>query len=479
MQGLGRSLRVSASTRISRSSIPCTSGGSAVTRHKRRKVSVLAQKTATTEPAAWTRPKQDPLAFPTEPSPSSKTQQRLRPDPFRLVSPELNVLRSNLLGLLGSAHPGLAEIAEYYFLHPSKQLRSLLVLLFARATNGLGRDWQLRHWEAGTEAHGGRAEELDRPLRSSETLSDCNPNMPDHTASFAKPFELRRPSAVKATSIPPFPHPPPLPTLITPPMLLPTQMRLAQIVEMIHVALLLHQNISDASKSPSSDSQNPFGNKLSILGGDFLLGRASTVLSHLGGGEVVELIASVISNLVEGEFLGMDKVQTPGLGVMEGPRTREEAWDLYLRKTYLKSASLMAKGARASVVLGGCGENEVWKEVAYAYGRSLGIAYQLIEDTLDYDACSPGLQPGLATAPVLYALEEHPELKHLIARNLTGTGDIEAAIQCVQQSSGVERTRLLAHAYAEKARETLQRLPDSDTKLALEGLTETVITRTW
>ncbi|TFK26719.1 trans-hexaprenyltranstransferase [Coprinopsis marcescibilis] len=477
MRGLTRSLLGSA-TCISRS-ISCP-GGAAVTRHnynKRRRVSVLAQKPATTTEPAWA-PKSESIPFQNEP-PLQPLQQRTRPDPYRIVSPELAVLRSNLLKLLGSAHPGLADVAEYYFLHPSKQLRSLLVLLFARATNGMGRHWEQRHWEAGTEAHGGRGEELDRPLVSSETLNEWNPNMPDHTASFAQPFELCRPSTSPATPIPPFPHRHPSSTLITPPLLLPTQMRLAQIVEMIHVAFLLHENVCVGSTNEGTASQNPFGNKLSILGGDFLLGRASTVLSRLGGGEVVELIGSVISNLVEGEYLRMETVKTPTLGVLKGPASREEAWDLYLRKTYLKSASLMAKGARASVVLGGCGESEIWKEVAYAYGRNLGIAYQLIEDTLDYGACSSGLKPGLATAPAIYASEEHAELKPLIRRNFSKTGDIELAVQYVQQSSGVERSRLLAHAYAEKARETLQFLPDSDTKLALEGLTEIVINRTW
>ena len=226
------------------------------------------------------------------------------------------------------------------------------------------------------EGHGGRGEELDRPLRSSETLGDCNPNMPDHTESFATPFELRRPSKPYTTPIPPFlTEHPPIPTLLSPPLLLPSQMRLAQIVEMIHVASLLHDNISARSESSSSD--NPFGNKLAILGGDFLLGRASTVLSHLGGGEVVELISSVISNLVEGEFLRMEEVRTPSLGLMEGPKTAEEGWKRYMSKTYFKTASLMAKGASASVVLGGAGEGELLKEVAYAYGRNLGIAHQV------------------------------------------------------------------------------------------------------
>lgn len=154
-------------------------------------------------------------------------------------------------------------------------------------------------------------------------------------------------------------------------------MRLAQIVEMIHVASLLHDDVIDKSPLRRGAASAPaaFGNKLSVLGGDFLLGRASAALSRLGDNEVVELIASVIANLVEGEILQMRELQTPELGLSGAPRVEKEM-TTYLKKCYLKTASLMAKGARAAVVLGGCREGEVWKEVAYAYGRNLGIAFQ-------------------------------------------------------------------------------------------------------
>ena len=83
---------------------------------------------------------------------------------------------------------------------------------------------------------------------------------------------------------------------------LPQQVRLAEIVEMIHVASLLHDDVIDNSsmRRGSASAPEAFGNKLSVLAGDFLLGRASAALSRLGSSEVVELIASVIANLVEG-----------------------------------------------------------------------------------------------------------------------------------------------------------------------------------
>ncbi|TFY58250.1 hypothetical protein EVG20_g8224, partial [Dentipellis fragilis] len=216
-------------------------------------------------------------------------------------------------------------------------------------------------------------------------------------------------------------------------------------------------------------------------------GRASAALSRLGENEVVELIASVITNLVEGEILQLNKVgQAQSAGLVESSVGRD-SWNIYLRKTYLKTASLMAKGARAAVVLGGSRQGEIWKEVAYAYGRNIGIAFQLVDDILDYEAGEatlgkPGgadLRLGLATGPALYAWDEHPEMGPLIARKFEQEGDVELARDLVRRSSGVERTRDLARAHADKARETLQLLPDSDAKSALEVLTEHVVKRTW
>ncbi|KAF7337610.1 hypothetical protein MSAN_02234300 [Mycena sanguinolenta] len=520
-----------------------TDGAKALSRPRnnlrRRHYSPQAQKQVQPTPAT--------PATATSTTNAAMTGSSTRRDPAALVAPELDALRQSMLGLLGSAHPGLDEIAKYYFLHPSKQMRPMLVLLFARATNGLGAAWRERRWAAEcANASPEGAEELDRPLTRADVLNDWNPAMPSTTASFSTVFSLVPPT------LPP-PHPP-LPALFhppspagpelirAPPWVLPTQRRLAQIVEMIHVASLLHDDVIDASDLRRGVPSAPaaFGNKLSVLGGDFLLGRASTALARLGDSEVVELIASVIANLVEGEILQMRDMKTvQGVTTQEwvgeaGAAVRgggKEAWNVYLKKTYLKTASLMAKGCRASVVLGGCKQGEVWKELAYAFGRNFGLAFQLVDDVLDYESGEatlgkPGgadLQLGLATGPALYAWEEFPEMGPLIMRKFEGEGDVEMVCRVflslssflrrvcrvsvsfasrfclccvsaemffrfrgtswaralVRRSSGVARTRELAKAHADKARELLLGLPESEARAALEVLTERVVTRTW
>ncbi|KAI6136238.1 terpenoid synthase [Pisolithus sp. B1] len=457
-----------------------------------RKYPRLSRRENTT--SAFAQPPQSSRTRPAQPDiVSSSPSATATIDPHTLFSAEIARIQSQLCNLLTSSHPSLTEIASYYFRHPSKQIRPLLVLLFSRATNGLGSHFPVKAWAA--EHSRLREEELDAPLTRPDVLCDFNPSMPDHTASFNMPFDLHSPSRRTYPSPPsslyPSPSSPHIPVLSH--SILPTQMRLAQIVEMIHVASLLHDDVIDKSALRRGAPSGPaaFGNKLAVLGGDFLLGRASAAISRLGSAEVVELCAGVIANLVEGEILQMSPSDLPeGTSIplaSSSASPMSGRWSTYLRKTYLKTAALMAKGIRAAVVLGGCRDGEVWKEVAYAYGRNLGLAFQLVDDVLDFSSSDslgkPGsgadLRLGLATGPVLYAAEEYPELEVMIARAFDQEGDVERALTLVHASSGVARTRELALAHADKAREVLQLLPPSDAREGLVALTERVVKRVW
>jgi hexaprenyl-diphosphate synthase len=302
-------------------------------------------------------------------------------DPFKLLAKDLDHLRADLMSLVPSSHPELTAIARYYFESAGKHLRPVLILLFAKAANGLASGWDERcRAMVNTDP-----ETLNRPLSPPDVLTDFNPVLPQHTRfSPANAFSTyawqRAPRASFSTSHSPLPST----TLV-----LPTQRRLAQITEMIHVASLLHDDVIDKADTRRSRPSAPakFGNKLSILGGDFLLARASAALARLGDLEVVELVSSMINNLVEGELVQLEEVfggSGSGLAAI-GPDAAR--WNLYLKKSYLKTASLMAKSARASVVLGGAISrdsdttsrlsDERIKDIAYLYGRNIGIAFQV------------------------------------------------------------------------------------------------------
>ncbi|KAJ9112651.1 hypothetical protein QFC19_000671 [Naganishia cerealis] len=434
----------------------------------------------------------------------------VRRRPTSSLTSELSSLKSSLFHLLGSSHPSLDAVAKYYFQAEGKHLRPMLVLLMAQATNGLGGEgWdRMRARQAEDEASG---RGVDHSLTSVEgVLNDWNPEQMGMEGEadlvFAEPYLVG--TAAQQTSqqrSTPSPPPPSAPTDETP--ILSTQRRLASITEMIHVASLLHDDVIDNSPlrrgSPSAPQQ--FSNKLSILAGDFLLGRASVALARLGSREVVELLATVIANLVEGEVMQMRaqpqqaSTATAAAAAATGPSA--EAFEIYMRKTYLKTASLMAKSARASVILGGCGtpdggdvgmsaseiaEGEVVKDIAYAYGRNLGIAFQLIDDLLDFLPPSPtlgkpglgaDLSLGLTTAPVLYAWRANPALGPLIQRKYSLPGDVQLARELVGKTDGLARTRELAVKFAGEARRAVERLPESQARDELVQLTEKVVQR--
>eukprot|EP01125_Pyxidicula_operculata_P013415 TRINITY_DN4449_c0_g1_i2.p1 TRINITY_DN4449_c0_g1~~TRINITY_DN4449_c0_g1_i2.p1 ORF type:complete len:408 (-),score=58.93 TRINITY_DN4449_c0_g1_i2:218-1441(-) len=256
---------------------------------------------------------------------------------------------------------------------------------------------------------------------------------------------------------------------------LPNQSKLAEILEMIHTASLIHDDVIDLAESRrSTQSVNvAFGNKVSILAGDFLLARASIALAQLQNFEVTELMSRVISDLVEGEFMQM-----------KATKSRALDFDYYIEKTYYKTASLIANGCRAAAVLANLPQDLV--EVATVFGRHFGLAFQLVDDMLDFVASSeqlgkPAAQDlslGLATAPALYAMKEFPELKVMIERNFSSTGDALKAFDLIKQSSGIKQTRELAESHINQAIKALDSLQDSIPKRALVNLAQIVLSRT-
>jgi len=164
------------------------------------------------------------------------------------------------------------------------------------------------------------------------------------------------------------------PTLHPSTDILPTQFRLAIITEMIHTGSLLHDDVLDASALRRGVSSAPakFMTKLSILGGHFMVSRAFVALVQLRNPEVTRMMSRSIQNLIEGEMIQMkDVIQaaaddvTLRLDSTKRSRKRQDMWNTYLQKSYLKTGSLMARALRATVMLGGCVQGEIWREVAF------------------------------------------------------------------------------------------------------------------
>jgi hexaprenyl-diphosphate synthase len=317
-------------------------------------------------------------------------------DPLRTVAKEMQFLTGNIRKLLGSGHPSLDRVAKYYTQAEGKHVRPLIVLLMSRATHLCPKNPQPE------AVHSARS--IDSPISPVQILADLNPSAMPLTSAETE---------IKDGTLD----------------ILPSQRRLAEITELIHTASLLHDDVIDhsVSRRGSPSANLEFGNKMAVLAGDFLLGRASVALARLRHVEVVELLATVIANLVEGEFMQLKNTERDE----RSPKYSEETLSYYLQKTYLKTASLISKSCRAAALLGNADASTV--DAAYSYGRNLGLAFQLVDDMLDYtqsgkDLGKPAgadLELGLATAPLLFAWKQNPELGALVGRKFEQEGDVK------------------------------------------------------
>jgi len=264
------------------------------------------------------------------------------------------------------------------------------------------------------------------------------------------------------------------------------QHRLAEITEMIHTASLLHDDVVDESDSRrgSASVNAKFGNKVAVLAGDFLLARSSIALARLRDCDVVELLSRVIEELVEGELLQMK--QGLGGGGGGGPDA-DLLMASYLHKTYLKTGSLLANSCRACVMLGEApgSSSEQLADAADAFGRNLGLAFQLVDDALDFQQSSAALgkpaladmRLGLATAPVLLSIAERPGLLELVERKCAGEGDMEQALRWIEESGGLEKTEALAREHMDLAVAALSCFEPSAARSSLIDLSSMVLNR--
>ena len=194
-------------------------------------------------------------------------------------------------------------------------------------------------------------------------------------------------------------------------------------------------------------------------------------LQHL---QVVEVMASALDFLVQGE-------------IMQARSKKEDLLDMthYLRKSYMKTASLICNSCRSAALLAGYEEDDVVTQSAEEFGYHLGMAYQIVDDILDFTGASAQLgkpaqadmELGLSTAPILFASQTVKELRPMIMNKFKNEGDVQRAVELSRDTDCVEKSYELAEFHAQKAVDALMRLPDSEYRLALMRLLHVVISR--
>jgi octaprenyl-diphosphate synthase len=257
----------------------------------------------------------------------------------------------------------------------------------------------------------------------------------------------------------------------------PERHELAAIVEFIHTATLLHDDVVDESslRRGSATANAVFGNAASVLVGDFLYSRAFQMMVSVNRMRVLQVLADATNVIAEGEVLQLMNMHDPDLAV-----------DEYLRVIRFKTAKLFEASARLGAVLANAPSDV--EERCADYGRSLGTAFQLVDDLLDYegDAKALGknigddLREGKPTLPLLVAMERGNSDERRLIRGAIEHGEVQRLgdiVEIVRRTGALEVTRDAAQAEARMAHACVESMPASRAHDALLELCVRAVNR--
>ena len=253
----------------------------------------------------------------------------------------------------------------------------------------------------------------------------------------------------------------------------------AAIIEFIHTATLLHDDVVDGStlRRGRDTANEVWGNEASVLVGDYVYSRAFEMMVSLGSMRVMDVMASATNKIAEGEVLQLLNAHDP-----------ETTQERYFEVIYRKTAKLFESGAQIAAILAGA---PVAIEGAMSrYGRHLGTAFQLIDDVLDYRSDSEqlgknlgdDLAEGKPTLPLIYALRMGNEDQRRIIRRSIEQGtaaELAAVTAAIESTGGLAYTARLARQEAALAVEALAELPESAYKQALRELADFAVERNY
>jgi octaprenyl-diphosphate synthase len=253
----------------------------------------------------------------------------------------------------------------------------------------------------------------------------------------------------------------------------------AAIIEFIHTATLLHDDVVDGSdlRRGRDTANQVFGSEASVLVGDYLYSRAFQMMVELGDMRIQGVMADATNTIAMGEVLQLMNAHDPD--------TSEES---YLEVIYRKTAKLFEAGAQMAAILAGA--PPAVEEAMIRYGRHLGTAFQLVDDALDYRAdreelgknLGDDLAEGKPTLPLIYAMA-HSSIEDTarmrVAVENGGLEELESITRAIESAGGLEYTARLAQREKDLAIEALGRLPESAHRQALQALAEFAVGRSY
>ena len=255
---------------------------------------------------------------------------------------------------------------------------------------------------------------------------------------------------------------------------------LAAIIEFIHTATLLHDDVVDASelRRSKATANALFGNAASVLVGDFLYSRAFQMMVEVDNMRIMQVLADATNTIAEGEVLQLLNCRNPDVN--------EEN---YLQVIRYKTAKLFEAATRLGAIL--CNTTLEEEESIAAYGMHLGTAFQLTDDMLDYSGdyhdtgknLGDDLAEGKPTLPLIYAMKtgskEQAETVSKAIQNGGGEGALEAVLQVIHETDALGYARKKAEAESCMATEAISLLPDSNYKESLLQLATFAVVRNY
>ena len=252
---------------------------------------------------------------------------------------------------------------------------------------------------------------------------------------------------------------------------------LAAVVEFIHTATLLHDDVVDEStlRRGRATANEAFGNPASILVGDFLYSRAFQMMVEVGDMRIMQTLAEATNVIAEGEVMQLMNMHDASLSE-----------DEYLRVIRSKTAKLFEASARLAALL--AKSSTAVEQACADYGQALGTAFQVIDDVLDYDGDVPemgknlgdDLREGKATLPLIIAMQRGTEAERQTIRQAIetgGCGQMAQIIDIVQKTGALQATRDAAAAEARRAVEAMAGLPKNSYSDALLELASQLLGR--
>ena len=244
----------------------------------------------------------------------------------------------------------------------------------------------------------------------------------------------------------------------------------AAFIEFVHTATLLHDDVVDGSQKRRgrATANNIFGNQASVLVGDFVYSRAFQMMATVGSQRVMEIMSDATNVIAEGEVLQLMNAHDP--------ETTEQR---YLEVIYRKTGRLFEAGAEVAAVLAGAPVAQ--QEALARYGKHLGIAYQLVDDVLDYrsDPTTRGknlgddLAEGKPTLPLLHALRHGNEEQRALIRlaiEQGGLAQLGPIVEAIESTGGLDYAAGFAQRETAQALTALESLPDTPYSRALASL---------